>query len=377
MIYLDNSATTWPKPQAVVKAALDAITTYGANPGRSGHSFSLKTAMKIYETREKLAKFVGAESAENIIFTSGCTEALNLAILGTIQKDGHVVCSVNDHNSTLRPLSYLADEKIIDLSIAEPKTHRLTLNDIKPLVRPNTYLICVSHVSNVDGMEADIDEIGKFCFENCILLLVDSAQSAGHKKINMLSSHIDMLAIAGHKGLLGIMGAGALAVSSRVKLQPLKFGGTGTDSEKLTQPLHLPEGFESGTLPVPAILALGAGLEFVEQNFNQTARKIDDLTTYLNYELSQIKGVKVYTHPDNANGVLAFNIGDMPSNEVAEILDKKFKIMVRSGLHCAPLKHKHLGTLQQGAVRASLGAFSKFSDVERLIKAVKRLAISN
>ena len=141
--------------------------------------------------------------------------------------------------------------KSIELSIAEPTGPKLTLADIKPLVRPNTYLICVSHISNVDGMEAEIEEIGKFCFENCLLLLVDSAQSAGHKKINMLKQHIDLLAIAGHKGLMGIMGVGALGVSSRVKLLPQKLGGTGTDSANLSQPLHIPEGFESGTLPVP------------------------------------------------------------------------------------------------------------------------------
>ena len=375
MIYLDNSATTYPKPQTVIRTTIDSLVNYGANPGRSGHSFSLKTAMKVYEVREKLATLVGAESAESVIFTSGCTEALNLAIFGTAQKGGHVICSVNDHNSILRPLHHLAEEKIIELSIAEPKGAKLTLADIKPLIKPNTYLICISHISNVDGMEADISEIGKFCFENCLLLLVDSAQSAGHKEINMLKQHIDLLAIAGHKGLMGIMGVGALAVSSRVKLLPQKLGGTGTDSANLIQPLHLPEGFESGTLPVPAIIALGAGIDYTLQNFSNTARKFDDLTTYLNYELSQIDGVKVYTHPDNANGVLAFNIRDLLSSEVADILDKKFKIMVRSGLHCAPLKHKHLGTLEQGAVRVSMSTFTKFAEIDRLIHAVKKIAL--
>lgn len=373
MIYLDNSATTFPKPQSVQKAVCEGIVKFGANPGRSGHSFSLKTAMKVFEVREKLANFVAAESAENVVFTGGCTEALNLAILGSIKKGGHVICSVNDHNSVLRPLHYLADEKIIELSIAEPKGARLRLDDIKPLVRPNTYMVCANHVSNVDGMEADLSEIGKFCFENCLLFLVDSAQSAGHKKINMLKQHIDMLAVAGHKGLMGIMGVGALVVSSKAKLIPLKFGGTGTDSANLSQPLHFPEGFESGTLPVPAIIGLGAGIDFTKENFSETERKIDDLSTYLNYELRQIKGVKVYTHPDNANGVLAFNIGETPSSEVAEILDKKFGVLVRSGLHCAPLKHKALGTLEQGAIRVSLGAFTKFSDVEKLLKAVRRI----
>lgn len=377
MIYLDNSATTYPKPQSVINAIAESFSNYGANPGRSGHSFSVKSAMKIAEIRQDLCDFVGAEGAENIIFTSGCTEALNLAILGSCVKGGHIICSSNEHNSVLRPIFELQKDGFVEVSVAQPKNHtKLQLSDIIPHIKPNTYLICVNHISNVDGMEADIDEIGKFCYEKCILFLVDGAQSVGHKKINMLKQHIDLLSIAGHKGLYGPMGVGALAFSSKTKLRPIKYGGTGTESINTLQPEAAPEAFESGTLPTPAIIGLGAGLNFVKANFEKITHKLDDYTTYLNFELSSMEKVKVYTQPDNANGVLCFNIGNISSTEVSTILDERFGIMTRSGLHCAPLKHKSLGTIEQGVVRVSLSYFTKFSDLEKLLKAVKIISKS-
>ena len=378
MIYLDNSATTYPKPQSVINAVSEAFSKFGANPGRSGHSFSIKTAIKVAEVREKLANFFNAESAENVIFTSGCTDALNLAILGSAKKGGHIICTSNDHNSVLRPIFQLEKEGVVEVSVVSPKADdKIRISDIMPLVKENTYLICASHISNVDGMETDIFEVGKFCYKQGILFLVDSAQSAGHKQIDMLKSHIDFLAVAGHKGLYGPMGVGALLVSSKANLKPIKFGGTGTFSQSIIQPTDIPEGFESGTLPVPNILGLGAGLDFIKNNQQKIIQKLDDFTTYLNYKLSEIPGIKVYTHPDNANGVIAFNVGEMPSTEVSDFLDEKFGIMVRSGLHCAPLKHKSLGTLERGAVRASISYFTTFSEIQKFLKAVSILAKNN
>lgn len=375
MIYLDNSATTYPKPKEVLTAVAESFRKFGANPGRSGHSFSVKTAMKIAETRANICDFVGAETPENIVFTSNCTEALNLAILGTCQKGGHIICTANDHNSTLRPIFELKEKGLVEVSVASPsKPNVLDLEDIEKLVKPNTYLICCNHISNVDGMECDIDSIGKFCFEKCITFLVDGAQSVGHKKIDMTKQHIDMLAIAPHKGLYSPMGVGVLAFNSKTKILPIKFGGTGTDSFSVNQPQNPPECYESGTLPTPNIIGLNAGLNFAKQNFNIIKEKFDDLTTYLNFELSNIKNIKVFTHPDNANGILAFNIADMQSSEVADILDQKFGIMVRSGLHCAPLKHRSLGTIEQGTVRVSLSYFTTFDEILKLIRAVKKIA---
>ena len=375
MIYLDNSATTYPKPQSVINAVSEAFSKFGANPGRSGHSFSIKTAIRVAEVREKLANFFNAESAENVIFTSGCTDALNLAILGSAKKGGHIICTSNDHNSVLRPIFQLEKEGVVEVSVVSPSADdKIRISDIMPLVKENTYLICASHISNVDGMETDIFEVGKFCYKQGILFLVDSAQSAGHKQIDMLKSHIDFLAVAGHKGLYGPMGVGALLVSSKANLKPIKFGGTGTFSQSIIQPTDIPEGFESGTLPVPNILGLGAGIDFIKNNQQKIIQKLDDFTTYLNYKLSEIPGIKVYTHPDNANGVIAFNVGDLPSTEVSDFLDEKFGIMVRSGLHCAPLKHKSLGTLERGAVRASISYFTTFSEIQKFLKAVSILA---
>lgn len=375
MIYLDNSATTYPKPQSVVNAVAESFAKFGANPGRSGHSYSIKTALKINEVRENLAKFINAESPERIIFTSGCTQALNLAILGSVVKGGHIICTSNCHNSTLRPIFELEKQGVVEVSVVNPsQSDKLRLSDILPHVKHNTYLICVNHISNVDGMETLIEEIGFFCASKCILFLVDSAQSLGHKKIDMLKNHIDFLAIAGHKGLYGPMGVGALAVSAKAKLKPILFGGTGTYSESLDQPENFPEGFESGTLNVPLIVGLGAGLEFVQKFQDKINHKIDDFSTLLNYELSNIQGVKVYTHPDNAYGVIGFNVGEMPSSEVSQILDEKFGIMLRSGLHCAPLKHRHLGTLEQGIVRASISYFTTFNDLQKFIRAVRLIA---
>ena len=375
MIYLDNSATTFPKPKEVQKALKDIFTKYGANPGRSGHSFSLASALKVNEVREDVADFFNVSRPEKVIFTSGCTEALNLAILGSVQEGGHVICTVNEHNSVLRPLFELKAKGLIDVTVVEPENSaRLTVSDIVKHIRPNTYMVCVNHVSNVDGMEAELEAIGELCAEHCIYFLVDAAQSAGHKVIDMQKQNIDFLALAGHKGLYALQGVGALCYSAKAKLLPIKFGGTGTDSINVRQPLEAPEAFESGTIATPAIISLGAGLKFVKEHYFEIEEKLDDLTTYLNYELRSIDGVKVYTHPDNSNGVLSFNIRDMQSTDVSSILDEKYKICSRSGLHCAPLKHKFNGTTYQGSVRLSLSYFSTFTEISRTLKAIKEIA---
>lgn len=378
MIYLDNSATTHTKPKQVLKAVQMGLTRFSANPGRGGHSASIESAIEVENVREKTRKFVNALKSQNIIFTSGCTEALNLAILGTAQNGGHVICTSNDHNSVLRPLYHLVDEGIITLSVATPSNdYMLTRQDIEKHLKPNTYLICVNHVSNVDGSIADIDNIGELCMEKCILFLVDGAQSAGHIKIDMQKSHIDLLALAPHKGLYSPQGIGILATSGRANLKPIKFGGTGTESFNTRQPISYPEGFESGTLATPNILGLGAGIDFVNENFYKIANKLEDYTTYLNFELNKIPNIKVYTHPDNSHGVLAFNIKNIDSETVCQILNDKYNIYARSGLQCAPLKHKQLGTIDTGVVRISLSYFNTFSEILYTIKAIKKIANQN
>ena len=375
MIYVDNSATTNIKPKSVIKAVNLALTKYSANPGRAGHNLAIETAVEIASIREKVASFLGAPKPSNVVFTSGCTEALNLAILGTAQAGGHVIATCNEHNSVLRPLFHLQQNGVIELSIVTPKNKdKITREDIEKHIKPNTYLVCTNHISNVDGMIADVDAIGEMCAENCILYLVDAAQSCGHVKINMQKSNIDMLAIAPHKGLYAPQGIGVLAFSQRAKIKPIKFGGTGTESISTTQPKTSPECYESGTVATPNIFGLGAGIDFVKENFDLINQKIEDLTTYLCYELGKIPNVICYTHPDNSHGVIGFNIEKMESEKVSQILNDKYSIYTRSGLHCAPLKHKHLETLNQGIVRISLSYFNTFSEIIQIIKAIKKIA---
>ena len=375
MIYFDNSASTFKKPKEVVSAIYNSMIKLTANPGRSGHKPALDSAIAVNDVREYICEMFGANRSERVIFTQNCTDALNLAIQGTVLPNAHIITTINEHNSVLRPLYELKDKIGIEISICEPKNNQMiTVDDILPLIKPNTQMICVNHMSNVDGMTADIKSIGELCQEHCITFLVDGAQSAGHLPINMQNDNIDLLALAPHKALYGPQGIGVLCYSLKAKLKPIRFGGTGTESISLKQPLSPPECFESGTVATPNIVGLGAGAKFTKNNFDRISKKIDDLSTYLNFELRNIDGVKCYTHPDNCYGVLSFNIKDAYSSDISDILSNRFNICTRSGLHCAPLKHKWLKTTQQGTVRVSLSYFNTFSECEKFIKAIKIIA---
>lgn len=372
MIYLDNGATTRKKPYSVVSALFDGATKYSANPGRSGHRASLECAMKIASTRQTLQEYFGVSRLENVIFTSGCTESLNLAILGTARQGGHVITTAFEHNSTLRPLFELERKGVIELTIVEPKNKdKITLDDIKSCIKPNTYMICTIHISNVDGAESDIDSIGKFCKENEYLYLVDAAQSAGHKRINMQKQNINFLTLAGHKGLFGCQGVGALLIEGDTLPSPIKFGGTGTESISVYQPHEPPECYESGTIATPNILSLNAGVKFVKEHQNEIFEKMKKQTKMLLNELKKLNHIKIYTDFSNLNGVVSFNIDNIDSTEVAEYLSENFDICVRGGLHCAPLKHKFLGTQGQGTVRVSLSYFTTDKEIKMLINALK------
>ncbi len=371
-IYLDNSATTIYKPKIVIKAVEEALTNYSANPGRGGHRESIKAGMKVYETREKVARFVGESNPLNVIFGYNCTECLNMAIFGTA-KHGHVICTENEHNSVLRPLEKLANDGLISYSVVkQPKNRAISRSDIEPHLRPDTYLIICNHVSNVNGDMCDVQSIGSLAREKHLLFLVDMAQSCGHLKMDMEKFGVSMVALAGHKGLYAMQGIGVLVISNGIVLSPLIFGGTGTNSEELIQPVNSPERYESGTLSVPAIMSLSAGIDFVLENGDFIKHKIDDLQTYLHYELSKLP-LEIYTNPDNTNGVFAFNFNEYNSDEVANYLSEKHGICVRSGLHCAPLKHKALGTLEKGAIRVSLGINNTFSDLEHFVSCIKHI----
>ena len=377
MIYFDNSASSFQKPKEVLRAVNEAIVKFSANPGRSGHKASLSAAMIVQNVRSMLKDMFNAENEEQIIFTQNCSDALNLAILGTKKEGGHVVCTENDHNSVLRPLEKLKNDGIITYSVATQSTRgKLSVEDIKKCVQPNTYMVICNHISNVNGDKAEIEDIGKFCHENNILFLVDGAQSGGHEEIDMQKCHIDFLSLAPHKGFYALQGLGVLIARRWGILEPTRFGGTGTNSLELFQPQSSPERFEVGTINTPAICSLGAGLNFINSNFNSIREKLDDLTTFLNYSLSSLP-VKIYTSPENANGVFSYNIDSVFSNEVSEYLDQKWNICVRGGYHCAPKKHEALGTLNQGTVRVSFSYFNTISEIEHLISATKAFIRKN
>ncbi len=377
MIYFDNSASTLVKPKEVQQMVNLAMNKFSANPGRSGHRQSLLTGSEVENVRQNLADFFCFSNPERVIFTQNCSDALNLAILGSAKQNGHVICTENEHNSSLRPLQYLKEKGIINYTIVSQSEKKgITKNDIEKNILPNTYLIICNHISNVNGDKAEIEEIGKLCQSKNILFLVDGAQSAGHEEINMEKFKIDMLAIAPHKGFYSLQGLGVLLLSEKANISPIRFGGTGTNSLELNQPSILPERFEVGTLPTPAILGLGGGLIFVKNNYKEIREKLEDLTTFLHYELSKLP-IKIYTHPDNANGVLSFNIPSLHSNEVCSILNEKWGICTRGGYHCAPKKHQSLNTLETGTVRVSFSYFNSINEVQKLLGAVKNILKSS
>ena len=371
MIYFDNSASSFVKPKSVQKTVLNALNLYTANPGRSGHKQALKTAIEVENVRNIVAHHVGT-TADNIVFTLNCTDALNLAILGSFLPGGHVICTENEHNSVVRPLEHLKQcDSSFSYSVAtQTQKNGITWQDIEKHLTDKTYMVICNHISNVNGDVADIVDIGKHLKELNITFLVDGAQSGGHFRYDMQEMGISMLALAPHKGFYAPQGVGCLCLDGKTKLQPIRFGGTGTNSLEFIQPETSPERYESGTINTPAILGFGEGVKFVEENFKYIQEKLEDLTTYLHYELSKLP-IDIYTKTENTSGVLAFNIPNVDSTEVATYLDEKWNICVRSGYHCAPLKHQVLGTLDQGAVRVSLSFFNTYQEVEKFIFAIK------
>ncbi len=375
MIYLDNAATTFYKPPMIINAVKNALRYVSANPGRSGHAAAMRAAYLVNNTRERVADFFGCENPDLCFFGYNCTDALNLAIFGTAKR-GHVITTANEHNSVLRPLFELERQKVIKLTVIAPDASGIvTPRMINENLRPDTYLVAVNHVSNVTGAVSPVEEIGKITRPRRILFLVDSAQSAGHFKIDMRDMKIDMLAAASHKGLHGPQGSGALLCSSEAAavLRPVRFGGTGTDSSSVYHPSTPPEAFESGTAATPAIAGFNAAVRYSEKNFEKNKYKTETLSGQLLRGLKDISGVKIYTPPLARSGVVSFNLPDLNSVDVCNILNDEYGICVRGGLHCAPLIHKHLDTLQKGAVRVSVSPENTEKEIDFLLKALSEM----
>ena len=373
MIYLDNAATTNYKPQEVIDTVMECLTKYPYNPNRSGNKLSLELQQKLYDTRRKLHLLLNNDSEMHVAFTSGCTAALNLAILGTASK-GHIIITTTEHNSVLRPVMQLKKKGYVEVSLAQPDENgQITAEVIKRLIRPDTYLVCISHASNVTGTAQKLTDIGALTKRRGIKLLVDCAQSIGYFPLDMGKLNVDMVAIAGHKGLHAMQGAGALIFNERAIPRPINYGGTGSESHLYFQPSTIPDSLESGTLPCPAILAMNTGVDFWLNNWQHNRDNVVEMQTTILQGLQTIHNVKVYSG-ENKSGIVAFNIGNRDSAEVSDILSERYDIAVRGGLQCAPLMHKYLGTSEQGVVRASVSCITTKQECYSLLNAVELMA---
>jgi cysteine desulfurase/selenocysteine lyase len=377
IVYLDNAATSWPKPDCVVEAMMKCIRDYGANPGRSGHRMAMRAADIVYECRENLSRLLGVKNPLCISFASNATEAINLAVKGVLRPGDHVVASPLEHNSVIRPLKHLERQGITS-TIAEGDIHgRVDANAITAALRPNTRLIVVTHASNVTGAINPIDEIGRLAREREVLFLVDAAQTAGHVPIDVERMHIDLLAFPGHKGLLGPQGTGGLYIREDIRLVPLKEGGTGSESENPYQPDFIPDRYESGTPNTPGIAGLGAAVAYLlSEGIERIRKREESLTRHMIEGLGGIDGTTLYGPPagEPRAGIVAFNVEGWDCNVACDALDRHFGIAARGGLHCAWLAHRTLGTPERGAIRLSPGIQTTPEAIRTAIQAVDRLA---
>lgn len=370
MIYLDNAATGGFKP-AAVQNAVQASLRVCANPGRSGHRLSIALAERVLACRNLLSDLFGGYGYERVVFTKNCTEALNIALLGTLKQGDHVVTTCLEHNSVLRPLQSLKKAGVIDYSVAPLINGKLEAESVAALVRDDTAVCAVTSASNVTGDCPDLAAIRRLLPER-VLLVVDGAQGAGHLPLEMKRLGIDALALAGHKGLHAVQGAGALLFSERMNPRPVLFGGTGSESFNLDMPEFYPDRLESGTLSYPAICSLYEGALVVQAERESGARNLQALTAAFLSAISSMEKYTPYFSP-NRCGITAFAHKRLSSEEVAGILSDRFDIAVRGGLHCAPLAHEALGTSPAGLVRASFSPFQSMREVNALVGALARI----
>jgi len=364
MIYLDNAATSFPKPRSVIKELNRCVKRYCGNPGRSSHLLSLRAAEEIYSTRECLASHLGVSCAENIVFTPNATFGLNLALKTMLKPNCHVICSDFEHNSVIRPLNKLKKERNIAYSVFSDA------NKIPTLIKENTAAIVCSLASNVTGEEIDLSLLSSLSSHYNLKLIVDSSQAVGHRRFNIAKTPCDAFCAPGHKALFGIQGSGFVYFANSIRDDSFLEGGSGSDSKRDEMPMALPEAYEAGTLSTPAIVTLAKGVEYIDQiGIDNIRGRLTKYTDELYERLDAIKGITIY---GKGCGILSFNYSDIPSTEIASLLNRK-GICVRGGLHCAPSIHRRLGTIDHGAVRVSFSCLNKRTDVDRLIRAIKEI----
>lgn len=386
MIYLDNAATSWPKPPGVAQAMVHFMEEVGANPGRAAHRLAVESGRIVYRAREVVCELFHAPDPLRLVWCKNVTEALNLALWGLLRPGDHVVTSSMEHNSMMRPLRALEGQGgrgpggVQVTAVACSPEGMLDPAGVEAAIRPNTRLIALNHASNVVGTVLPVAQVGALCRARGLLLLVDAAQTGGAYPVDVQTEQIDLLAFTGHKSLRGPMGTGGLIIGERVdetQLKPLLQGGTGSRSEHQVQPRFLPDMCESGTPNVVGLAGLEAGVRWVLERGVDSIRAHDvALTQALIDGLQAIAGVTVYgtLDPELQTATVSFNIAGLEPSDVGLRLDDEFGIMCRVGLHCSPASHKTLGTFPAGAVRFGLGAFNTVAEVGTAVDAVRRMA---
>lgn len=372
MIYLDNAATSFPKPRRMTEAMLDHMNAWCGNPGRSGHMFAKRTGEAVYRTRSSIAELIGAKNPERILFTSNTTGALNQAIQGTLRPGDHVVTTAMEHNSVLRPLAALGCRVTV---VPCKEDGCLDANELEKRMQKDTKMVLCTCASNVTGSRMPIDQIAEICRKRKVLFLVDAAQAVGHLPVKV--ENVDFLAAPGHKGLMGPMGTGFLYVAENVTLRPLLQGGTGTLSKQLRPAIEFPDSFEAGTINAPGIVGLGASVRMIREiGVDAIWEHQQGLVSWIDEMLRNMDGVVVYGPKDSSKkvGIVTFNIKGWNCEEVASRLNDEFGIAVRAGFHCAPLAHKTIGTWETGAVRVSVSWFNTMRHMAYLCDAIARIS---
>ena len=375
MIYFDNAATTLHKPPEVIEAVVHAMTTSG-NASRGTHTGSLAASRTVYETRKKIADFFHCSRADHVIFTSNSTEALNIAICGTLGKGDHIISTDLEHNSVLRPLYHLEEQGASLTFLSANKKGCIDYDDFKRSIKPNTKAIVCTHASNLTGNVLDIERIGHIAKAHNLLFIVDASQSAGCIEINMETMNIDILCFTGHKGLLGPQGTGGLCIHESVEIRPFKRGGSGIHSYEKGQPQAYPARLEAGTLNSHGIAGLCAAINYINTiTIPVIAKKEQELLWHFYKGICNIPEIHIYGDFDTKEraAILSLNIEGYDSGTVSDVLSQEYDIATRPGAHCAPRMHQALGTTETGAVRFSFSSFNTMEEVETAIQALKAL----
>jgi len=381
MVYLDNAATSFPKPECVYREMDRCMREYCANPGRGGHVLSIKAGMAVTDTREKVCRLFNIREPLQLSFTKNATEALNMAIKGVATQGCHVITTAMEHNSVMRPLKVLERDMGLELSIIKGnELGEVDPDSFKKELKSNTTLIISSLSSNVNGVIMPVAEIGRISREAGVLFLVDASQGAGSIALDVEAQNIDLLVFPGHKGLLGPQGTGCCYVREGLKLKPLMEGGTGSNSEYPYQPDIMPDLLESGTLNTPGIVGLGAGAAYVaNKGIDEIGKYKHHLIRLLHDGFKNIPGLKFYSVPDETrnSGIAAINLADLDSTELSYILDREYAICTRAGLHCSPGAHRRLETETRGIVRFSVGCLNTEAEIMYTIRAVEEISKKN